>query len=306
MTHRPILYITVLLLLAACKAGKPGGVLSEGKMERILYQYHLMQGLAGNGDSAAIKGRAYILTCLRDNGVTEAEFDSSLVWYYQHMEELQKIYTNIGERLHAQLGDAGGATNDVNRYSSMGSTGDTANVWNGRNYYLLSGNGFSNRFTFEVKGDTVFKPGDELLLNFRAQFVQREGTRHAVAALAVQYEGDSVSHINRHVYGSGDFSLNIDAARRPIKRVYGYIYMISEWNINPRLLFIFSPSLVRIHKAADPLPAPPERGEQYMPQLGDSTPPLGGAGRESLNPQTSNNDIHSRPMPRRMEKIERK
>ena len=298
---RHLLYIIVLLLLAACKAGKPSGVLSEGKMERILYQYHLLQGMAAGGDSSAIRGRAYILTCLRDNGVTEAEFDSSLVWYCQHMELLQKIYTNIGERLHAELGDAGGAVNDVNRYSALSSTGDTANVWNGRQYYLLSGNGFSNRFTFEIKGDTVFKPGDEVMLNFRAQFVQKEGTRHAVASLAVQYDGDSVSHYERHVYGSGDFSLNIDAARRPIKRVYGYIYMVSEWNINPRLLFIFSPSLVRIHKAPPP---PTEEVPDTADTLHASVDTLNSSNSQTVNLSTES--MHSRPMPRKMEKIERK
>ncbi|MBO4730873.1 MAG: DUF4296 domain-containing protein [Bacteroidaceae bacterium] len=297
---RHLLYIIVLLLLAACKAGKPSGVLSEGKMEKILYQYHLMQGMAACGDSSDIKGRAYILTCLRDNGVTEAEFDSSLVWYCQHMELLQKIYANIGERLHAELGDVGDAVNDVNRYSALSSTGDTANVWNGRQYYLLSGNGFSNRFTFEIKGDTVFKPGDEVMLNFRAQFVQKEGTRHAVASLAVQYDGDSVSHYERHVYGSGDFSLNIDAARRSIKRVYGYIYMVSEWNINPRLLFIFSPSLVRIHKE---LPPPKEETSESADTARVSADTLSKA--PSVQGNLEPEQMHSRPMPRKMMKIEK-
>ena len=296
---RHLLYIIVVVLLAACKAGKPSDVLSEGKMEKILYQYHLMQGMAACGDSSDIKGRAYILVCLRDNGVTEAEFDSSLVWYYQHMEELQKVYKRIGDRLHSELGDVGEAVNDVNRYSALGNTGDTANVWNGRQYYLLSGNGFANRFTFEIKGDTMFKPGDELLLNFRAQFVQREGTRHAVAALAVQYDSDSVSHTERHVYGSGDFSLNIDAARRPIKRVYGYIYMVSEWNINPRLLFIFSPSLVRIHKELLP---PKEDATDVADTIVSSADTL-----DRVTPPTAiqPEQMHSRPMPRKMMKIEK-
>ena len=296
---RHLLYIIIVVLLAACKAGKPSGVLSESKMEKILYQYHLMQGLAACGDSSDIKGRAYILVCLRDNGVTEAEFDSSLVWYYQHMEDLQKVYKRIGDRLHSELGDVGEAVNDVNRYSALSNTGDTANVWNGRHYYLLSGNGFANRFTFEIKGDTTFKPGDELLLNFRAQFVQKEGTRHAVAALAVQYEGDSVSHTERHVYGSGDFSLNIAAAPRPIKRVYGYIYMVSEWNVNPRLLFIFSPSLVRIHKDIIP---PKENVADVADTISSHAETLD---KVVVPTAVGLDQMHSRPMPRRMEKIEK-
>lgn len=298
---RHLLYISVVILLAACKVGKPSGILSESKMERILYEYHLALATAKGTDSAEIKGRAYVLACLRHNGVSEAEFDSSLVWYYQHMEVLQKVYKRIGERLHTELGDVGQADNDVNRYSALSATGDTANVWNGHNYYLLSGNGFNNRITFEVNGDTTFKPNDQIMLNFRAQFVQKEGTRHAVAALAVQYEGDSVSHAERHVYGSGDISLTVETINRPIKRVYGYIYMISEWNINPRLLFIFSPSLVRMHrevKAETPAPLPQGEGKNQTSTDTAATTPLPageglGAG-SSLDPS----QMHSRPMPK--------
>ena len=293
---RHLFYIIVVITLAACKVGKPSDVLSESKMEKILYQYHLAQALASVGDSSEVKGRAYVLACLRDNGVSEAEFDSSLVWYYQHMEVLQKIYERIGERLHAELGDVGEAANEVNRYSALGSTGDTANVWNGHSYYLLSGNGFDNRITFELKGDTVFKPGDQLMLNFRAFFVQREGTRHTVASLAVQYEGDSVSHHEQHVYGSGDISLRVDAVRRPIKRVYGYIYMISEWNVNPRLLFIFSPSLVRIHTT--PPPAEPEGAE-----VADTTSATADTlKRMGVPTSVEPGQMHSRPVPRKIER----
>ena len=293
---RQLLYISIVVILAACKAGKPSGVLSESKMERILYQYHLAKGLALSADSSEIKGRAYILAVLRDNGVSEAEFDSSLVWYYQHMEVLQKVYKRIGERLHNELGQTGAATNDVNRYSNLSSTGDTANIWNGRNYYLLSGNGFANRFTYELKADTIVQGGDQLLLNFRAQFVQKQGSRHAVACLAVEYANDSISHTLRHIYGSGDISLSLTTARRPLRRVYGYLYMISEWNVSPHLLFIFSPSLVRIH--TKPLPEPEPAAE--TPADSSASAPDTITPRvvpSSLNP----GQMHSRPVPRKIE-----
>ena len=292
-----LLYILIVVVLAACKVDKPSYVLSEGKMEKILYEYHMALAMASSGDSASIKGRAYVLACLRDNGVSEAEFDSSLVWYYQHMDGLQKIYKRISERMHTQLGDIGAAENEVNRYSALASTGDTANVWNGHNFYLLSGNGFDNRITFELQGDTVFKPGDQVMFNFRAQFVQKEGTRHAVATLAVQYEGDSVAHSQRHVYGSGDFSVTVTAIDRPIKRVYGYLYLISEWNINPRLLFIFAPSLVRIHR--DIAPAPVAETDSLAVHS-DSVKAAQQADTTRLAVPTSLNadQMHSRPLPR--------
>lgn len=294
--HR-LLYILIIFALAACKAGKPKDVLSESKMEKVLYEYHLALAAGHSGDSVHIKSRAYILATLRKNGVSEADFDSSLVWYYQHMEALQKVYKNVSDRLHAELGNMGAEINDVDRYSNLAATGDTANVWNGKHFYLLSGNGFDNRITFELKGDTVFKPGDKLMLNFRTHFVQREGTRHVVATLAVQYDNDSVSHIERHVYGSDDISITMDAARQSIKRVYGYIYMISEWNVNPRLLFIFAPSLIRIHKD---LPPPEKPKEDTLSVSKDSAVAsiVVDTDRIVVPTTLSPDQMHSRPTPR--------
>jgi len=253
---RKLLYILLIICLASCKPSKPDGILSESKMERVLYDYHMAKALASTGDSTYIKGRAYVLASLQANGVTEAEFDSSMVWYTQHAEILQKIYQNIGERMTNELTSMGAATNTVNKYSNLTAQGDTANIWNGQSFYLLSNQGFTNRFTFEVKADTSFNAGDSFILSFRAQFLQQEGTRHGIAVLAVQYDNDSVNCLERHFYGSGDntFPLNT-TPQRSIKRVYGYVYMLSEWTPVPRRLFIFQPSLVR-QRTSKPKPQP--------------------------------------------------
>ena len=252
---RKLLYILIAIAFISCKPSKPSGILSEGKMEQVLYDYHMARGLALTADSADLKGRAYILAALKANGVSEAEFDSSMVWYVQHAEILQKIYKNLGERMKDELAAMGAATNEVNRYSNLTTQGDTANIWNGRSFYLLSGNGFSNRFTFEVKADTSFHPADQFILSFRASFLQQEGQRHGIACLAVQYNNDSVDYTERHFYGSGDNTYTINTSHRPLKRVYGYVYMQSEWSQSPKLLFIFQPSLVR-QRTFIPAPEP--------------------------------------------------
>lgn len=298
-----LLLLFLVVMLAACKASKPKGVLSEEKMERILYDYHLAKAMAEASDSADVKGRAYILACLKKHGVTEAEFDTSMVWYFQHMIYLQKIYQRIDERYNQELASLGASTNEVNRYSTLSATGDTANVWNDRSFYLFSGNGFNNRMAFEIKADTSYKPADRYMLNFRAEFLQKEGPRHGYATLAVQYDNDSVSHTDRHIYGSGDHSLILPTANRPIKRIYGFIYMLAEWNVNPRLLFIFNPSLVRMHTVVEK-PQP----QQNLDTLKvDSTSVIAdSATAANATHSLSEEQIHSRPVPRMISKDKQK
>ena len=295
--------IVLAVCLAGCKAGKPRGVLSEGKMETLLYKYELARALAANQDSSDIRGRAYVLSVLQEEGVTEAEFDSSLVWYYQHMEVLQKVYERVGTRLNNELSLMGAATNEVTRYSNLTSEGDTANIWPGRSYYLLSNSGINNRFSFDIPADTAFLPSDIFKLNFHAEFVQRMGSRHAVATLAVQYNNDSIGRNEYHIYGSGDQSITLATTQRPIKRVYGFVYMLSEWDETPRLLFVFSPSLVRIHKPqpkqenkssrADSLQIRQDSAASTPSNKADTAKPL-------AKPALSVSALHSRPKARSM------
>lgn len=295
--------IVLAICLAACKAGKPRGILGEGKMETLLYKYELARALAANQDSTDIRGRAYVLSLLREEGVTEAEFDSSLVWYYQHMEVLQKVYERVGARLNNELAQMGAATNEVTRYSNLTSEGDTANIWPGRAFYLLSNNGFNNRFSFDIPADTSFLPSDIFKLSFRAEFIQRMGSRHAVAMLAVQYNNDSIGRTEYHVYGSGDQSITLSTAARPIKRVYGFVYMMSGWDETPRLMFVFSPSLVKIHKP-QPTPQPPSIKKDSLSTASDSakaaTPAKPDSFKQRAGQSLPASALHSRPKARSM------
>lgn len=242
-----VVLITALLFFS-CKPGPPRGVLSESKMARVLYDYHVAKAVGAASDSAEIYSRAYILAALRDNGVTEAEFDSSMVWYTQHADRLYVIYNKVSDRVKGDLASLGANVTEVDRYSSLSAQGDTANIWNGRTFYMLSSNGFNNRFTFEIKADSSMRVGDQYMLNFRALFVQKEGGRHGIAVLAVEYDNDSTATIDRHFYGSGDNSVMIPHAKHKARRIYGYVYMMSDWKESANNLFIFSPSVVRFSK----------------------------------------------------------
>ena len=49
MLHRFIQLATFwasIVFIYSCKPGVPDGVLSESKMEKVLYDYHLAQGMA--------------------------------------------------------------------------------------------------------------------------------------------------------------------------------------------------------------------------------------------------------------------
>ena len=80
-------------VLTGCKPGIPGRYLQPDEMADILYDYHVAEGIVqtdyNSPDSIAM--RAYRVSILQNHGVTEADFDSSMVYYTRHTRELQQV-----------------------------------------------------------------------------------------------------------------------------------------------------------------------------------------------------------------------
>ena len=76
------LYIFVLMLAAACTPSVPKQYIQPGEMEDILFDYHVAQAMSkttGSGDYEYNK-QLYIDAVLKKYGISEADFDSSLVY----------------------------------------------------------------------------------------------------------------------------------------------------------------------------------------------------------------------------------
>lgn len=93
----------VVLLLVSCR---PKEVLSPSEMEDVLFDIHYAEAvlqLAGYNyghDAATAK---YYYEVLNAHGITQARFDSSLVWYTDHPTVYNKIYPKVLERIDREM-----------------------------------------------------------------------------------------------------------------------------------------------------------------------------------------------------------
>ncbi len=251
------LLLAAVMLLGACKPGRPGGILSQDEMTDLLYDYHLAIALAqteGNGD-AAVKEIAYKDAVLRKHGVGQAEFDSSMVYYMRHADQMHSIYAGLSDRLDREAVSLGANASDLNRYGNLASTGDTANVWKGASSLVLVTQKPLNYYNFEIKADSSFRKGDCFMLDFDAQFIYQDGTRDGLVALAVQFENDSVASQTIHVQSSQSFTVRVeDRDTLGIKAVRGY-FLLNNGNFTQdggsattlKLMFIERIRLIRMH-----------------------------------------------------------
>ena len=81
---------------------RPRGVLSNREMRNVLYDLHRADGaiqVAGYNYSHDQEVAAYYKNVLDKHGITQAQFDTSLVWYTDNPQIFNKIYPKVIERL---------------------------------------------------------------------------------------------------------------------------------------------------------------------------------------------------------------
>lgn len=248
-----VYYLFALLLLTACKPTVPKEYIQPGDMEDILYDYHLSQAMARQtgGEQAEYNRMKYFVAVLKKHDVTQADFDSSLVYYYSHLERLKDIYTNVNERLEEDAKMLGASVGEINRYSQYSASGDTANIWKDRTELLLMPCPMMNRYDFTVKIDTTFHLGDSFMFQFVSEYIYQSGIKDALVCFVTKYEGDSIIQTTNHVSVSGLSQVRIPANREnKLKEMRGFIYLTdgNDHDVTVRrMMFISQVQLVRFH-----------------------------------------------------------
>lgn len=246
-------YLLLLMLVIACKPSVPSQFIQPDDMEDLLYDYHLANAIAKTNQSGGqvdFNRAKYFYAVLDKHGVTEAEFDSSLVYYYSHIDRFKEIYAQVNKRIIQESKAVGASVGDLNRYSQYSSTGDTANIWKSATETMLIPRPTMNRFDFTLKADTSFHKGDSFMLQFMSEFLWQSGAKDVVVCIVTKYEGDSIIQTMNHANVSGLSQIRIPANReQKVKEMSGFIYLSNSGDNTDtrRLMFISQIQLIRFH-----------------------------------------------------------
>jgi hypothetical protein len=246
------LYLFVLLLAVSCTPSVPSQYIQPDEMEDILYDYHVAQAMSktiGSGNYEYNK-QLYIDAVLKKHGVSEADFDSSLVYYYTRADRFHEIYVRVSERLNEEAKLLGASVGDISRYSQYSATGDTANIWSDASDALLIPRPTQNRFDFTIKVDTTFHLGDSFMFQFVSEYLYQNGSKDAVVCIVTKYEGDSILQTTNHVSVSGLAQMRVPANReKKLKEMRGFIYLNDGGDISEtrKMMYVSQLQLIRFH-----------------------------------------------------------
>lgn len=282
----------VVILFSACKPTVPSKYLQPDEMEDLMYDYYVSQGMSNSRTGATEYEHRYNLeSVLKKYGLTSAEFDSSLVYYYNNMERLNVIYTNIQKRLSEEALELGTSAGEVERYTIQSASGDTTDIWEGRRQMMLIPIPPYHVAQFTQKADTSFHKGDSFLLTFGSTFLVQSGSRNATAYLAVTYENDSVVYATTTVNNSGNTTLRLAACKLKARKIDGYVYMARREHSDNEselcLLMLSHIQLMRFHHHEDQNADKEEEKPEVVPVKEDTT--------DSLKPRIHR--LGERPLP---------
>lgn len=244
--------MAAVLMLASCKPQVPSQYIQPDDMEDLIYDYHIAQGIAAQqeGNNEYNRRLAFELV-LKEHGYTQANFDSSLVYYYTRADRFQEIYKNVQSRLNAEAEKYGAAVNELQNMISNSTSGDTIDVWTGYRMLMLLNDRPYHLYSFSQQADTTFHEGDSFMMSFNTTWLMQNGNRQAVAYLAVTYANDSTTKAFSIISSSGTTTLRIPYCKERVKEIKGFVVCgirpANDKTNNLCVMFVDNITLAKFH-----------------------------------------------------------
>ncbi len=246
----PCLCFMLAMMLLACDR-KSELVMSERKTEDVLFDYHLADGISRTKRLSVEESKAYFDAVMEKHGITQAEFDSTMVYYMKHADKLHAIYVRLSDRIENEARLQG---LDGNNTVSGAMEGDTANIWTMESERIFTTYVPENLLKFHFKADSTYHPGDRFTLSFKTDFLYQDGSRNGYAMISVKFANDSVTTRTTSMTTSNTTSLEIrDNDRLGVKEIRGFIIQrepnaaVDRGTTTLRMMIVSDIKLVKMH-----------------------------------------------------------
>lgn len=197
--YQLIFVIGFFLLFSGC-SGRPEGVLNKSDMTDILVEIHKLEGsLDAKGLSYNQAGEKdnYYKSILEKYEITQAEFDSSVVWYTKNPKRFSKIYDEVFVRLTAL--DEEIKKGKYHPVDSIEYFTVKNNLWNKPSRYVFSKDSVRSRLDFEIN-DSSLLFGDVYTLRFLHQIAPMDSSVNQHILFRINYANGKVDSVYQKAY----------------------------------------------------------------------------------------------------------
>ena len=293
-------FFILMLTVMACKVKRPDGVIAESQMEELLYDYHLARSMGDNLPvSDNYKKALYIQSVFQKYDVTQAEFDSSMVWYTRHTDILAKIYEKINDRLKEEQASINHMVAIRDKKSPVSQPGDSVELWFMEQVSCLTNAQDNNKISFVIPADVNSQDRDALVWKASFFYPSKAGKAMPETYMAMQmiYRNDSVITSSRKITRSGEQEIRLQSdTLGALREVRGYIYFeggkddyVLVHNISMKRYRVTG----EIAKPVEPVPTDSTRTVKSLPVSKDTLTPQEPVKR--MNPEELNRRRRTMP-----------
>ena len=228
--------LTIILALVACKS-TPDGVLDHDDFVNLLVDVHKGEAYTDinfrdfRADSTK---QAYKQSILAKHGISQADFDTTMMWYGAHIEDYLEVYDDVIARLEKEV-----AQNNATISASLSLVGDSVNTWTENSHYVLNRRSPSQFLQFYIAKDENWEPGDSYTWQLKAFNRQSQ----ANWTMVIEYDDKTSEYRSAEIEEDGwnKITIVVDSLKNPIA-LYGF----ARFNIrDDEEIYLDSVSLIR-------------------------------------------------------------
>lgn len=224
-----ILLVVLSMIISSCSK-TPNDVISEGEMANLLADLTEADAIVeiNRTDYDTDEKRQLLKQAiLEKHGVTQDEFNNSLMWYGRNLDIYDEVYDNVISILETRQKDA---QKDAQKAGEkLIAAGDSVDIWQMSHSFLHSRKqaGENLQLIFSYDADGEMRNGDR----YKWQFSLINNKTTARALIGIDYTDGSTEYQTAVVSPESvaRIELQTDSTKSP-KRIYGYLryQLVSE------------------------------------------------------------------------------
>jgi len=242
MKYKVIAYVLFIaisgILVFSCN--RPKEVLSKKEMEKLMYDIYIAEAMIEN-DYATFdtpeKKEAFMQQVFRKHGVTEAQWDTSLSWYADHIDIYLKINDSIKARI---LREQKNIEQQITQQYSRDQEKQRKNQ--SPSYippiYNFAMMGSKSGFSFALNETEISKQIDQNDFDFRFDVIglSQQIVPKLTSMLILEYR-DTILYKNKQVTSNQSYSISASKyiPNDTLQKLSGFIHLQDRMNLNPTI-----------------------------------------------------------------------
>lgn len=203
----------------------PDGILKEKDMQSVMVDMYIAEAMIGadyqkyQGDE---KKEALYESVFRKHNISQAEYDSSIIWYGKNL----KIYMEVYDGVLAEIETRTKALGDVQSNAGPASARDSLNIWPRRPFATFEGmNG--RLVTYNIKPEVPYASGSTFVLGLNVWGITPNMKHNPEVRLSV-VQNDTTINITRKLTRDGYYQVLLRSLPvKQVQQVFGYIRMLN-------------------------------------------------------------------------------